>query len=173
MRATSTFTCTALQPEYAEQGRISAQRISSLVPDITSHLIHLCGSPTMMGAIKTMLDELGVQKNNLKTEAFGTGKPKQTVSIDSAVEGDPQVTFQQSKKTAPQPECCTLLDVAESIGVEIDNSCRMGSCGMCMTKLISGKVTMECEDGLDDNDKAAGMILACQARAKEDLVVDL
>ncbi|MCW8885354.1 MAG: 2Fe-2S iron-sulfur cluster-binding protein, partial [Motiliproteus sp.] len=157
---------------YAEQGRISAERITALVPEIQSRRVHLCGSPPMMDAVKAMLAELSVPKDQIKIEAFGTGKPKQTVSLDSAVESDPKVTFQQSQQTAPFPECCTLLDVAENIGVEIESSCLMGSCGMCMTKLVSGEVTMECEDALDDNDRAAGMILACQAKAKSDVVVD-
>ena len=157
---------------YAEQGRISAERLAALVPDIQSRRVYLCGSPPMMDAVKAMLAELNVPKAQLKTEAFGTGKPKQTVSLESSVESDPKVTFQKSQKTAPFPECCTLLDVAENIGVEIESSCLMGTCGICMTKLISGEVTMESEDGLDDNDRAAGMILACQAKAKTDVVVD-
>jgi ferredoxin-NADP reductase len=157
---------------YAEQGRINAQRINELVPNIDKRLVHFCGSPAMMDAIKTMLAELNVPAAQAKNEAFGTGKPKKTVSIDSAVDSDPKVTFKNSEKTAPQPECCTLLDVAENIGVEIESSCLMGSCGMCMTKLVSGEVTMECEDALDDSDKAAGMVLACQAHAKTDIVVE-
>jgi len=157
---------------YAEQGRINSQRISELVPNIDKRLVHFCGSPPMMDAIKSMLAELNVPSEQAKNEAFGTGKPKKTVSIDSAVDSDPKVTFQNSEKTAPQPECCTLLDVAENIGVEIESSCLMGSCGMCMTKLVSGEVTMDCEDALDDNDKAAGMILACQAHAKTDIIVE-
>jgi len=157
---------------YAEQGLINVERIKALVPEIQSRPIHLCGSPPMMDAVKAMLAALNVPMPQIKTEAFGTGKPKQTVSLDSAVESDPKVTFQKSQKTAPFPECCTLLDVAENIGVEIESSCRMGTCGICMTKLISGEVSMECEDALDDNEKAAGMILACQARAKTDVVVD-
>jgi len=93
---------------YAEQGRINTQRISELVPNIDKRLVHFCGSPPMMDAIKGMLAELNVPAEQAKNEAFGTGKPKKTVSIDSAVDSDPKVIFQNSEKTAPQHECCTL-----------------------------------------------------------------
>jgi ferredoxin len=65
-----------------------------------------------------------------------------------------------------------VLDVAESVGVEIEWSCRSGTCGSCVVKLLSGEVSMEVEDGLDDEDRAAGMILACQARATSNIAVE-
>ena len=39
-------------------------------------------------------------------------------------------------------------------------------------KLLSGNVSMEVDDGLEPNEKEAGMILACQAKAKEDVSVE-
>ena len=59
------------------------------------------------------------------------------------------------------------------IGVEIDNACRSGTCGSCKVKLVSGIVTMECEDALTFEEKAQGVILACQAKSTGDVEVDV
>jgi ferredoxin len=67
----------------------------------------------------------------------------------------------------------TVLDAAESIGVPIDFQCRSGICGTCRCKLLSGSVMMAARDALSDADEAEGYILACQARATEDLIVDV
>jgi len=57
----------------------------------------------------------------------------------------------------------TILEVAEELDVDIESSCRAGSCGSCKVKLLSGSVEMDVDDGLEDEDKAGGYILACQA----------
>ena len=54
----------------------------------------------------------------------------------------------------------------------IDYSCRVGTCGVCKTHLLEGDVTMEVQDALTDDDKAKGIILACQAKSIGNLVVE-
>jgi ferredoxin len=48
----------------------------------------------------------------------------------------------------------------------------MGVCGTCQVKLLSGRVVMETEDGLTDEDKANNRILPCVATPETDLVID-
>lgn len=50
--------------------------------------------------------------------------------------------------------------------------CRSGICGQCKTKLVTGRVTMEVQDALTSGDRAKGLVLACRARAMQDVVVD-
>ena len=67
----------------------------------------------------------------------------------------------------------TILEASEEAGVNIDFSCRVGTCGICTTLLLlSGKVAMEVDEALTDEDRAQNTILACQARATEDVAVD-
>ena len=54
----------------------------------------------------------------------------------------------------------------------IDFSCRAGICGVCKTHLLEGSVTMEVQEALTEEDKAQGMILACQAKSIGNLVVE-
>jgi ferredoxin-NADP reductase len=163
-------------------GRITKDLISQSVPDLASRYVHICGPVPLMEAVKKMLVELGVPKERVKTEAFGPalGKPEPTVQAAAPVGVEekaarvalPTVTFSRSDKSAPLPPDKPILDVADEIGVEIDNSCREGTCGTCRVKLISGSVTMAVEDGLEPGDKENNIILACQAKATGNVEVE-
>lgn len=160
-------------------GRISKELIAQSVPDVASRYVHICGPVSMMEAAKRMLAELGVPPQRIKTEAFGPvlGKPEPIQSqgpppSTGAILALPTARFSQSNKSAPLPADKTILDVADEIGVEIDNSCRVGTCGTCRVKLLSGQVTMAVEDGLEPGDKEQGIILACQAKSTGNVEVE-
>ena len=70
------------------------------------------------------------------------------------------------------PPTKTVLEASEDVGVNIEYSCRVGTCGVCRVKLLSGTVSMEVEDGLEPGDKSNSIILACQAKATGDVAVD-
>jgi ferredoxin len=56
--------------------------------------------------------------------------------------------------------------------VAIPFECRSGICGQCKTHLVSGTVTMDVQDALSPLDRSKRLILACQARAVGNVVVD-
>ena len=166
-------------------GRINRELITKSVPDLASRYVHICGPVPMMEAVKTMLAELGVPSARIKSEAFGLalGKPEPvtpqaappisaTSKEKAVVTALPTVSFSLSDKSAPLPPDKVVLDVADEIGVEIDNSCRVGTCGTCRVRLLSGRVTMAVEDGLEPGDKERGVILACQAKSDGNVVVE-
>ena len=161
-----------------QTGRITKELIAQSVPDLASRYVHLCGPVPLMEAVKKALAELGVPKERVKTEAFGPalGKPEPSrpPAAPSAPAGValPTVTFAQSDKSAPLPPDQTVLDIADHVGVPIDNSCRVGTCGVCRVKLLSGAVTMAVEDGLEPGDREKNIILACQAKATADVSVE-
>ncbi len=180
-------------------GRITKELISQSVPDITSRRVHICGPKEMMQATEKFLAELGVPKEQIKTEAFGPAigkpeaeaKPPATAAEKPAAEAAPpaiaksppaagavaptavSVTFKKSGKSAPLPPDKSILEAAEDIGVNIPFECRVGTCGECKIMKLSGTVTMEVEDALSADEKASGMILACQAKARGEVVVDV
>ncbi len=163
-----------------ETGRISKDLIARSVPDLPSRYVHLCGPVSLMETVKTALAELGVPDGRIKTEAFGPALgrpvpepafPQPTAPTGGAV-ALPTVTFARSHKAAPLPPDKVVLDVADQVGVLIDNSCRVGTCGLCRVKLLSGAVTMAVEDGLETGDKEKGIILACQAKTTADVSVE-
>ncbi|MDV6031472.1 MAG: 2Fe-2S iron-sulfur cluster binding domain-containing protein [Phycisphaera sp. RhM] len=158
-------------------GRLTKERLAEWVPEIASKRIHICGAPAMMEATKAMLSDLGVSAENIHSENFGSAqKPKAKVvekpkARQLAATGA-KVTFATSNKSTAMGKEETILEASERIGVDIDYSCRVGTCGECRVKLLSGDVSMEVDDGLEPEDKQAGMILACQAKSNQDVSVD-
>jgi ferredoxin-NADP reductase len=94
------------------------------------------------------------------------------VAVAAIPSAQVEVQFSKSGKTGTLAPDQSVLEAAEAIGVAIDFSCRVGTCGTCVVPLLQGSVTMEVQDGLSSEDKARGMILACQAKSAGPLVVD-
>ncbi|GJL53036.1 MAG: oxidoreductase [Nitrospirales bacterium] len=162
------------------RGRITKDLLAQWVLDLASKWIHLCGPIPMMDAVKQMLTELGVPGEKIHTENFGSQQKPQARAVErektlkaTPVEKAGTVTFQTSGKSTELLPDETVLEASERVDVNIDYSCRTGSCGVCKVKLLSGSVTMEVEDGLDPDEKVAGMILACQAKSTGNVTVDV
>ncbi|MFD2261394.1 2Fe-2S iron-sulfur cluster-binding protein [Lacibacterium aquatile] len=67
----------------------------------------------------------------------------------------------------------TVLDAALDAGVPLPFGCRSGECGSCKCRLVEGQVTMAPYDKgvLSDQEKAAGLILACRSQPKGDIAI--
>jgi len=180
---------TVTKPEGTDwkgyRGRMSKEWLTQVVPGLTSRRIHLCGPPSMMDSTKALLAELGVPAELVKTEAFGLIKPAPaapgTTAEPTTPATGPLVTFSKSNKSAKihvdlksgdSPPEQTILELSEELGIGIEFSCRVGTCGLCKVKLTSGEVDQAVQDALDDNDKANGIILACQAKPKGEVTVE-
>ncbi|MFW6053055.1 MAG: 2Fe-2S iron-sulfur cluster-binding protein [Desulfosalsimonas sp.] len=84
-----------------------------------------------------------------------------------------KVEFAASKKTAQWDGSHeSLLELAEENGIKIETECEAGICGTCKTRLISGEVDMEVDDGLEDEDRDQNMVLPCVAVPKTDISLD-
>lgn len=163
-------------------GRLTKEFIAQSVPNVSKRRIHVCGPAPMMDSVRALLKELGVPNDRIKTEAFGPAeKPHerqasvQAAMVEAQAAGaptTPMVAFTISGKSAPLPPETSVLEAAEHVGVAIDASCRAGTCGTCKVKLLKGSVTMAVEDSLAPDEKARGIILACQAKSAENLEVE-
>jgi ferredoxin-nitrite reductase len=94
-------------------------------------------------------------------------------SVPAVVSPPASVRFAQSGKTIDCTEADLILEVAEQAGINLDSSCRAGSCGTCKQKLLEGVVTYEGETpALSADEKAQGYVLACSAHPKGSVVID-
>ena len=156
------------------RGQITRELIASFVPGLTRGPVMLCGPDPMMTAMRATLVAMGVPDAEIHQEAFISPPAADSTPVDDApaeAAGPANIRFERTRKTAESTEL-TVLEAAEDCGVTIPFECRSGICGQCKTRLISGKVTMEVQDALTSADRAKGLILACQARATRDTVVD-
>ena len=162
----------------SERGHITREIIERHVPGLTRGPIMMCGPGPMMTAMRALLVSMGVPDAEIREEEFvsppmpAPGEPEPVEELPAANGAAPCVRFEKSGKTTEVPADLTVLEAAEECGVTIPFECRSGICGQCKTRLISGKVVMEVQDALTGSDRARGIMLACQARAAQDLVVD-
>ena len=158
------------------RGRLTKELLTQTVPDLASRRIHICGPAPMMEATKALLIELGVPPDQVKSELFGATKPAVapagTTAKPSAPPTGPTVTFSKNNKSAKIRDGQTVLELSEELSIGIQNSCRVGTCGVCKVRMTSGEVTMAVEDSLDADDKTNGIILACQAIPKGEITVE-
>lgn len=69
-----------------------------------------------------------------------------------------------------------LLLSALNQGVNYPHSCRVGTCGRCKTRLVSGKISPLVDFALSpltNRDLKDGYILACQAKVRSDLEIEV
>lgn len=173
------------------RGQISRAMIEGFAPGLTRGPILLCGPDRMMTAMRRLLvDELGIPDGEVLQEAFvsppalAPAPASGDAEPSAAVPGEPgpgvgpgdgaiaSVRFQRAGKSVEAQADLTVLEAAEDAGVAIPFECRSGICGQCKTHLISGTVMMDVQDALTPADRSKRLILACQARAVGDVVVD-
>lgn len=153
--------------DYHVQGRVTVDLIKQLLPDPNCQF-YLCGPPPFMQSLTAGLRTWGVPETQLHSEAFGPASINKSVSNASntpagsvGVEAA-DVTFDQAGKTiAWNPDHDSLLELAESHGIDLDFGCRAGSCGTCAMTLVAGEV--EYPDGIHAKCEP-GQCLTCVAR---------
>ena len=161
---------------YHSQGYVDKELLEqSVIPEIeriygtTDAEYFLCGSPAFMDSIRTGLDELGVPKNRVFFESFSKGskataETKSDSNLDSA-----EIVFTESGKTLTwQKGDGTILEFAETNGINPPYSCRQGICLTCMCQIEEGEVEYtEPPTGTPDD----GSVLICISQPKTDKVV--
>ena len=132
-------------------------------------------------------DDLKPVLRNLLMEKFGATlkegavieEPQNTVantetateaSANSVVKTN-KIFFANSWKEATCDDREYILDAADKTEVEIESSCRAGTCGTCTAKVLKGEVTYE-EDYEAASDLEPGYILTCCAKPVSSVVID-
>ncbi|MCC0178809.1 ferredoxin--nitrite reductase [Waterburya agarophytonicola K14] len=130
--------------------------------------------------LKTTLRSLLIEKFNAKLKDGVTIEESapvvETLKSDSngSANGSTKtkIFLANSWKEAACSEGEYILDAAEKVGVEIESSCRAGTCGTCTAKVLKGEVTYE-EDYDALRGLEAGEILTCCAKPVSSMVLDV
>ncbi|OKY27423.1 hypothetical protein BI291_00825 [Thalassotalea sp. PP2-459] len=99
-------------------------------------------------------------------EQVAQTKPTKAIPKKVNLRFDSWDTFHKGNTQEP------ILDQGEAAGLILPYSCRGGMCGRCKIKLESGEVKQLADDGLTDEEKQQGYILACSAIPQSDLVLN-
>jgi ferredoxin-NADP reductase/MOSC domain-containing protein YiiM len=173
-------TADRLGVDFDAAGRLTATVLEKLgVPRESD--FYLCGPPAFLEDFKAGLAGWGVAPDRVHTEIFGSGKsvtpgvkeaprPRPHAPAGSPSKG-PRISFARAGLTVSwDPKFQSLLEFAEACDVPVRWSCRTGVCHTCECGLISGSVKYDPEP-LDR--PAAGNLLTCCSRPREDLVIDI
>jgi ferredoxin-NADP reductase len=156
-------------------GRVSQHIIQMLAPDFHERHVFMCGPEPFMDSVKEVLHGMGFNMSNFHIESFGSARtatgtenPAQGLKLNGTQH---KVTFSKTGITVDTDENIPLLSLAEAHGIEIDYSCRSGSCGACAVK-CSGDIIEGAECTISRKEKEAGYIYACCSVAKDDLEIN-
>ena len=164
-----------------ERGRISSELLQRVVPNLASSRVHLCGPTEMTEPVIEMLQQLGVPDSQIKSESFASPSRNHSSATATLAESvvkavvpseDATLEFSRSGKSVGELQSRTILEIAESEGIELPYECRSGVCGQCKVRLLRGSVVMDVDDALDSADHAQRLILCCQARCMDRVLVD-
>ncbi|MFF5364742.1 2Fe-2S iron-sulfur cluster-binding protein [Streptomyces scabiei] len=142
--------------------------------------VHLCGPAPMMQDLIGRLTELGVPREAIRTEAFVSGRSKETrrekahaIAVAAAAAGVAQFMIGTvgGAMAFPCGPGQSVLDAANAVGVALPQSCGEGACGTCRVRVLSGAHETDDRGMFSADELAAGWRLACQTLPTEDLVI--
>ena len=149
---------------------------------------YLCGPPGMMELAKKVLANAGVDKSVINQEHFTAALPETESSAEKATaEEEEENTDESNDGKRPEKSKVTIilddeehvievgpnetiLEAAIDEGIDPPFACQEGICTTCQAKLHKGKVHMEEDEGLTDDEMEEGYILTCQSHPLTDEV---
>lgn len=170
-------------PDFDMTGRIDVALLKDLldVEDYDQLDFVLCGPGSFTQALYDDLRELNIRDVRIHAETFGPSTLRRRLDPDAIVLEQPPaattsmaVVFERSAKEARwQPDGGSLLELAESRGLQPEFSCRGGSCGTCKTRLISGQVNYPQPPAEVPDEGHVLICCAIPAQGSQPLVLDL
>ncbi|WP_434628578.1 pyridoxamine 5'-phosphate oxidase family protein [Chromobacterium sp. CV08] len=130
--------------DYQHAGRVDIELLLRSGADLAGDF-YLCGPAGFMQALYEQLTAAGVPDENIHAEAFGPAgllRAGQTAPALPPPAGHAvPVRFSTSAVDAEWQPGQSLLELAESHGLNPDFSCRAGTCGSCRAALLAGQAT--------------------------------
>ena len=168
------------------EGRIDAAKceiiFKQILPLAADQEYLLCGPAVMIFSVRSWLLEQKIDEKKIHFELFsdpgesGNSRKKINSVIKESSEIKSLVTIRLDGVSTDfqiPVEGPTILEAAIQGGADLPYACRAGVCASCRAKLVKGKVTMDQNYSLADEELEQGFILACQSHpASERLIID-
>ncbi len=167
-------------------GRITGDKATEimdrLIPAAGADEVYLCGPEQMINDISATLQKRGLAEENIHFELFTSPTASQGTQQDTTEEM-PDLSGRMSNVTVVvdgdefnfdlDMGAGNILDAALEQGADLPYACKGGVCCTCRARLIEGRVNMEINYSLEEDEVEAGFILTCQSHPlTEKIVID-
>jgi ring-1,2-phenylacetyl-CoA epoxidase subunit PaaE len=137
----------------------------------------LCGPAEMIDTARNALVERGVDAGRIHRELFhvGSAAPAPRAAVETAAGAAAQADVSilldgRTSSFALAPSAEPILDAALLVRPDAPYACKNGMCGTCRAKVVEGTVVMDHNYALEQDELAAGFVLACQAHPTSERV---
>ena len=183
----------------AYEGQVLAERVPELLAALpfseATTEYFLCGPQGMMENVRQALQTMDVPPHLVHKESFVLSKSA-TAKKDNAAEkptatwdtDTPPGAYQTTQATVDAAHEVTvryegethrftveaestILQTALALDIELPYSCQSGLCTACMGKCVSGRMKLDEEDSLTEDDLKQGYVLTCVGHPLTDNVV--
>lgn len=175
------------EPQEVElfNGRIDGSKLRNLATTVFDPAgtdeYFLCGPGAMLKDLTDTLRDLGAtarihaerftapsaEPRAATGEAGAEGAIRPTAIRTNVVAGSADITITMDGRRrafSMRLDGQSILEAAETAGLELPFSCRAGVCSTCRAKVLAGTVAMERNQALEDWEVDAGFVLCCQGR---------
>lgn len=165
-------------------GLITVEKATALarrfVQDNADTEYFICGPEPMMVNVSEALEQLLVDKKRIHVELFTTPvtneakQPAPPPASDAPLTGMARVKIiLDGKETEIEvgAKGDSILDTAENAGLDVPYACKGAVCCTCKARIVEGKVHMDMNYALTDEEVADGYVLTCQSHPLTERVV--
>jgi len=153
-------------------GRINSDMINKILEE---HQVNpekdeffLCGPSGFMHTIIDTITASGAGTQQIHKESFVSDKDPQDASGDEYQERNVTILLDGEEYQVTVPANKTILESGLDDNIDMPFSCQSGLCTACRGRLVSGKVQMEEDDGLSDEEIDMGYVLCCVGHPMSD-----